>query len=221
MKALSIRQPWAWLIVNGHKDIENRCWKTHFRGKIYVHASKGMTRGDYLACEICCSDIPGAELPPFETLERGGIVGTVEIVDCVDQDASPWFFGEFEVKVSVSDFKADGKKERSGYAYEEGKYRKIPATTKHDRLAARDPKGPCRFWFAMPEKIAEQVEIPEWAGMISFGERSMTGRVIKVAPQLHRQKVSDRVIDHAKGVFYYRYWNIRRYAVEDETEVTL
>lgn len=95
VKALSIRQPWAWLIVNGHKDIENRCWKTHFRGKIYVHAAKGMTRSDYLACEICCADIPGADLPPFETLERGGIVGTVEIVDCVDQDASPWFFGEF------------------------------------------------------------------------------------------------------------------------------
>lgn len=95
MKALSIRQPWAWLIVNGHKDIENRCWKTNFRGKIYVHAAKGMTRGDYLACKICCADIPGVNLPPFEKLERGGIVGTVEIVDCVDQDASPWFFGEF------------------------------------------------------------------------------------------------------------------------------
>lgn len=30
---LSIRQPWAWLIVNGYKDIENRTWPTHFRGK--------------------------------------------------------------------------------------------------------------------------------------------------------------------------------------------
>lgn len=27
MKALSIRQPWAWLIANGHKDIENRTWQ--------------------------------------------------------------------------------------------------------------------------------------------------------------------------------------------------
>ena len=31
--ALSIRQPWAWLIVNGYKDIENRDWKTHYRGR--------------------------------------------------------------------------------------------------------------------------------------------------------------------------------------------
>jgi hypothetical protein len=70
VKALSIRQPWAWLIVNGQKDIENRCWKTHFRGKIYVHAAKGMTRGDYLACEICCSDIR-AKSPACQLWERG------------------------------------------------------------------------------------------------------------------------------------------------------
>ena len=45
--ALSIRQPWAWLIVNGYKDIENRNWKTNFRGKILVHAAKGMTKAEY------------------------------------------------------------------------------------------------------------------------------------------------------------------------------
>jgi len=33
MKALSILQPWAWLVVNGHKDIENRTWGTGFRGR--------------------------------------------------------------------------------------------------------------------------------------------------------------------------------------------
>lgn len=47
MKALSIKQPWASLICTprqdnpllGIKDIENRTWRTHFRGKIYIHAS--------------------------------------------------------------------------------------------------------------------------------------------------------------------------------------
>lgn len=37
MKALSIQQPWAWLIVNGYKDVENRDWNTKFRGRFYVH----------------------------------------------------------------------------------------------------------------------------------------------------------------------------------------
>lgn len=94
MKALSIRQPWAWLIVNGHKDIENRCWKTKLRGKIYVHAAKGMTDDEYLEA-FCIAQENGVMLPLGHELERGGIVGTVEIVDCVNQDASPWFFGEF------------------------------------------------------------------------------------------------------------------------------
>lgn len=38
MKALSIRQPWAWLILHGGKDMENRSRRTHMRGRICVHA---------------------------------------------------------------------------------------------------------------------------------------------------------------------------------------
>jgi len=93
-KALSIRQPWAWLIVNGHKDIENRDWLTHFRGEVLIHAAKGMTRDEY-AFAFALAEENGVKLPPFGELERGGIVGRAEIVDCVDQDASPWFFGDF------------------------------------------------------------------------------------------------------------------------------
>jgi hypothetical protein len=94
MKALSIRQPWAWLIVNGHKDIENRQWRTHERGRIFVHAAAGMTRDEY-AIGYVMAEEQGIILPAFEFLERGGIVGEVDIVDCVDVDPSPWFFGEW------------------------------------------------------------------------------------------------------------------------------
>ena len=38
MKALSVHQPWAWLIVNGIKIVENRSWSTEFRGRFLVHA---------------------------------------------------------------------------------------------------------------------------------------------------------------------------------------
>jgi len=44
MKALSIRQPWASLIMAGIKPVENRTWKTNFRGRIWIHAGK---RYDY------------------------------------------------------------------------------------------------------------------------------------------------------------------------------
>jgi len=40
MKAILIRQPWAWLIVHGYKDVENRTWSTKYRGPILIHAGK-------------------------------------------------------------------------------------------------------------------------------------------------------------------------------------
>lgn len=96
MKALSIRQPWAWLILHGGKDIENRTWNTKFRGRVLIHASKGMTRDEYDDADFALSSInPTLRLPPFAELQRGGIVGSVEITDCVSQSNSPWFAGNF------------------------------------------------------------------------------------------------------------------------------
>ncbi len=48
MKAFSIRQPWAWLIVNGITSVENRTWSANCRGRFYVQASQkfDMTRED-------------------------------------------------------------------------------------------------------------------------------------------------------------------------------
>ncbi len=47
IKALSIKQPWAWAIVNGYKTIENRTWKTKFRGAFLIHASKQFDKKGY------------------------------------------------------------------------------------------------------------------------------------------------------------------------------
>ena len=97
MKALSIRQPWAWHILHSGKDIENRNWPTKFRGRVLIHASKGMTRYEYEDGRdpLWASGGPAIELPSLEQLERGVIVGSVEIVDCVTRSSSPWFFGDF------------------------------------------------------------------------------------------------------------------------------
>ena len=38
MKALTIKEPWASLIINGYKKYEFRSWKTKYRGKILIHA---------------------------------------------------------------------------------------------------------------------------------------------------------------------------------------
>lgn len=96
MKAISIRQPWAWLIVNGYKDIENRSWDTKYRGMVLIHASKGMTIDQYQAGLEICNSLPPFEriaLPALEKLERGGIVGYAYITGTTRDSASPWFFG--------------------------------------------------------------------------------------------------------------------------------
>lgn len=100
MKALSIRQPWAWLILHGGKDIENRDWATRFRGRVLIHASKGMTRDEWSdAWDFAVGS--GASPKAVEsgvtlhTIERGGIVGSVEIVDCVTESKSRWFMGKY------------------------------------------------------------------------------------------------------------------------------
>lgn len=40
MKALSIKQPWAFLIARGEKTIETRLWETDYRGELLIVASK-------------------------------------------------------------------------------------------------------------------------------------------------------------------------------------
>lgn len=104
MKALSIRQPWAWAIIHAGKDIENRQWPTKFRGRILIHAGKVMTQEDYDSCmDYVDKLIP---LDRTATLSRrarvvnggaprGGIVGEADLVDCVTEHDSPWFFGRY------------------------------------------------------------------------------------------------------------------------------
>lgn len=84
MRALSLTQPWAWLVVHGGKDIENRVWSTKLRGRFLVHAAKGMTRAQYHDAVAFTLATPGGaydRLPRFEDLELGGIIGSVELLD--------------------------------------------------------------------------------------------------------------------------------------------
>jgi hypothetical protein len=59
VKALTIKQPWAALIMRCGKDIENRDWRTSMRGIIAVHASAKMQRADVEdACSLMRGFIP-------------------------------------------------------------------------------------------------------------------------------------------------------------------
>lgn len=96
MTALSIRQPWAWLIVNGYKSIENRSWAARFRGRLLIHAGKAMTADEWFdAFGFARSIIPRIPFPHYSDFQRGGIVGEAELVDCVSESSDPWFAGPY------------------------------------------------------------------------------------------------------------------------------
>jgi hypothetical protein len=91
IKVLVIRQPWAWLIVNGFKDIENRTWDTRYRGPLLIQASASLPSKRDLEEFNLYARKRGAELP--ESFETGGIVGMVQLEDCVLASKSKWFLG--------------------------------------------------------------------------------------------------------------------------------
>ena len=73
-RALSIRQPWAELILRGKKKIEVRSFPTNVRGPLCLYAS--LTRG---ADDAKCRASTGCT---WEELDRGQLVGIIEITDC-------------------------------------------------------------------------------------------------------------------------------------------
>ncbi len=96
MKALSIRQPWAWLIVHGIKDIENRDWATNYRGEFLIHASKTFDSDGYDFIRKTFS----ISMPKSWQFELGGIIGIANLIECVDSHPSKWFFGKYGFVIS-------------------------------------------------------------------------------------------------------------------------
>ncbi|MBC7750067.1 MAG: ASCH domain-containing protein [Methylotenera sp.] len=93
MKTLSIKQPWASLIAHNIKNIENRTWKTKFRGRIFIHAS---AKSAGRLAELINSNQLDAitKKSNFRFLDtsliKSAIIGEVEIIDCVLNHESIW-----------------------------------------------------------------------------------------------------------------------------------
>ena len=96
-KALSVRQPWAWAIIHAGKDVENRSWQAvnhglKMRGPIAIHASSGLGKGEFEDARDFIESL-GISCPHPADLKRGGMIGSVEVIDVVSEHESKWFFG--------------------------------------------------------------------------------------------------------------------------------
>ena len=111
------------------------------------------------------------------------------------------YLTEYEIKLSVSDFNADSKKSYG-----------VTSTSKYDWL--QSGKGPNRFCYVMHEQMMQKVDIPSWAGLITFWENVSLDQlshtiltIRKPAKLLHKRISDDTVREQMMICMYYKYWN--------------
>lgn len=116
------------------------------------------------------------------------------------------FVDEYEIKLTVSDFRADRTKSMSAGAtfdLELRKYVSKPAKNKHEMLATHEG-GPNRFWFVIPDPMRHMVMLPSWAGLITVSPGGQP-RIRTDAPKRHNRKWEGNRIK-LMDAFYHRYW---------------
>lgn len=95
MKTISIRQPWASLIIEGFKPIENRTWQTSHRGKLLIHASAIYDKSQngsisQLLGASRWASISNEFINKYSKLPVSAILGEVDLIDCVQDHPSIW-----------------------------------------------------------------------------------------------------------------------------------
>ena len=124
MKVLSIKEPWASLIMNGTKKIETRSWKTKYRGEIYIHAS--LSKAKITKPEVY-------ELIKDMNFKCGYIICKCNLVDCI------YMTDEY-----VNDMKTNHYEEYICGHYEVGRYAWIVEDVKV--IEPIEAKGKLGLW---------------------------------------------------------------------------
>ena len=117
MKVLTIKQPWATLIMQGDKKFEFRSWKTNYRGELLIHAGKGI---DKEAMKRLSKYIP-------ENLPSEKILGKVKLVDCIEMSTE---FKEILLKENKEIYTDSSFKENYGWKLENVEVFDKPIETK-------------------------------------------------------------------------------------------
>jgi len=96
MYVLSLRQPWAWLVVCGLKRIETRSWSTRVRKPIAIHASSTFGLEEQQKCyeTFFSQALLETGVPSPDALPLGQVIGRVNLEDCVEMGSIHFPLGE-------------------------------------------------------------------------------------------------------------------------------
>jgi activating signal cointegrator 1 len=111
MKALSLMQPWATLVVIGAKRFETRSWQTTHRGLLLIHAARSWNATQQQLCTVepflSALRLAGHDLP--DDLPRGAVLGCVDLLECLRVDqADQWLAANdaaYEREKSFGDYR--------------------------------------------------------------------------------------------------------------------
>lgn len=92
VKALTLRQPWAWAVIYGGKDVENRRWRTAYRGPLLIHAGKNSDPDPEASSRLLwtMADPEAFGQPRGAWQAREAIIGFVYLADVLTDSPSPW-----------------------------------------------------------------------------------------------------------------------------------
>lgn len=123
------------------------------------------------------------------------------------------YFREYEIKMTLADFRADANKDKRDWKAENFNDERHgwSVRNKHKLLSEHSTEGPAEFWFVCPEGVIPIEEVPEWAGLITARLLNRDGKfrarveLAKRAPRLHNSPCDPKVIEHLNGIFYWRF----------------
>lgn len=126
MKAITIKQPFASLIIEGYKEYEFRTWRTKFRGDILIHAGKGVDKKAMEKYKHLVSDFPS-----------GCMLGIVSITDCIKIDDE----AREMLKDNIVYDNVVNNKDWEGFGFKIENIRKVENTPANGKLSLWDFEG--------------------------------------------------------------------------------
>lgn len=126
MKAITIKQPFASLIIEGYKEYEFRTWRTKYRGDILIHAGKGVDKKAMEKYKHLVSDCPS-----------GCMLGIVKITDCIKIDDE----AREMLKDNIVYDNVVNNKDWDGFGFKIESIRKVENTPANGKLSLWDFEG--------------------------------------------------------------------------------